>query len=41
MYSSLTDDNFVTLINKSVPLWLNEFNKVTDKRLVGFNQVQD
>ena len=33
--ASLTDDNdFVTLINESVHVWLNEFNEVTDKRLL-------
>ena len=33
--ASLTDDNdFVSLINESVLVWLNEFNEVTDKRLL-------
>ena len=33
--ASLTDDNdFVTLINESVLVWLNEFDEVTDKRLL-------
>jgi len=32
----LTDDNdFVTLINESVLVWLNEFDEVTGKRLLG------
>ena len=33
--ASLIDDNdFVTLINESVLVWLNEFNEVTNKRLL-------
>ena len=33
--ASLIDDNdFVTLINESVLVWLNEFHEVTDKRLL-------
>ena len=33
--ASLTDDDdFVTLINESVPMWLKEFDEVTDKRLL-------
>ena len=33
--ASLTDDDdFVKLINESVPMWLKEFEKVTDKRLL-------
>lgn len=40
--ASLTDDeDFVTLINESVPMWSNEFNEVADKTVVGSNQVQD
>ena len=27
------DDDFVKLINESVPMWLKEFDEVTDKRL--------
>ena len=33
--ASLTeDDDFIKLINDSVPVWLNEFSEVTDKRLL-------
>ena len=33
--SSLTNDtNYVTLINQSIPVWLNEFKDVTDKRVL-------
>ena len=33
--ASLTDDDdFVKLINESVPMWLKEFDEVTDKRLL-------
>jgi len=32
--SLVNDVNFVTLIAESVPEWLNEFNKVTDKRVL-------
>ena len=28
------DDNFITLINESMPIWLDEFNTVTDERLL-------
>ena len=28
------DDNFITLINESMPIWLDEFNTITDKRLL-------
>ena len=28
------DDNFITLINESMPVWLDEFNTITDKRLL-------
>lgn len=32
---SLVDDvNYVTLINESVPIWLNEFRDTNDKRLL-------
>ena len=31
----IDDDDFITLINDSVPMWLNEFDEVTaDKRLL-------
>ena len=32
--SLIDDDDFVTLINESVPMWLKEFDEVTDKRLL-------
>ena len=32
--SLLYDENFVVLINQSVPIWLNEFKEVTDKRVL-------
>ena len=32
--SLIDDDDFVTLINGSVPMWLKEFDEVTDKRLL-------
>ena len=32
--SLIDDDDFVALINKSVPMWLKEFDEVTDKRLL-------
>ena len=33
--ASLTeDDDFIKLINDSVPVWLNELSEVTDKRLL-------
>ena len=32
--SLIDDDDFVTLINGSVPRWLKEFDEVTDKRLL-------
>ncbi|CAH3163460.1 unnamed protein product, partial [Pocillopora meandrina] len=32
--SLIDDDDFVTLINESVPMWLKEFEEVTDKRLL-------
>ena len=30
----LNDENFVLLINQSVPLWLDEFKEVIDKRVL-------
>ena len=30
----MNDDDFVALINESVPLWLEEFKDVIDKRLL-------
>ena len=32
--SLIDDDDFVTLINESVPMWLKEFEDITDKRLL-------
>ena len=32
--SLLSDENFVLLINQSVPLWLDEFKEVIDKRVL-------
>ena len=32
--SLLNDENFVLLINQSVPLWLDEFKEVIDKRVL-------
>ena len=32
--SPLNDENFVLLINQSVPLWLDEFKEVIDKRVL-------
>ena len=32
--SLVNDDDFVALINESLPLWLKEFKVVTDKRLL-------
>ena len=32
--SLVNDDDFVALINESVPLWLEEFKEVIDKRLL-------
>ena len=35
IYASLIDDDdFVALINESVPMWLKEFDEGTDKRLL-------
>ena len=31
--SLVNDDDFVALINESVPLWLEEFKEVIDKRM--------
>ena len=32
--SLIDDDDFVTMINESVPMWLKEFDEVTGKRLL-------
>ena len=32
--ASVTDYDFDTLINESVPMWLSEFDEVTDKRML-------
>ena len=32
--SLVNDDDFVSLINESVPLWLQEFKEIIDKRLL-------
>jgi len=32
--SLVNDTNFVTLLTESIPEWLNEFNAVTDKRVL-------
>ena len=28
------DDHFITLVNESMPIWLDEFNTITNKRLL-------
>ena len=35
--SLLNDENFVLLINQSVPLWLDEFKEVIEKSIMGFD----
>ena len=32
MASLIDGDDFVTLINESVPMWLNDFDEVIDRR---------